>query len=258
MNIVEKNTRVPASVAGGGTTRGVGGGGLTVAARTCICGHLTGRSTVQARSSHGPPHYEIISRHMRTNFKQRARSWIKRRLPLGAAKHPLYHSTMVHNFSSVPDSLFPAALRRTHNPRRRTDEVHHTVPVHRHILLRDHLDRLLREHPAEERRRVRQVCARRARAAAPTTHRVSTHTFFGEGGGTHSSPTTLASSSSGRTVSAPAAPAISAVSAAGVTSVRCQCVAGGEGRRGRTGAALEQRGERGEPEVRDGLLRGNL
>ena len=67
----------------------------------------------------------------------------------------------------------------TDRARPHVDHVDDAVAIHGHILLRDHLDRLLRDHPAQERRRVRQVCGRRACAACGSSEISS----FGDGSG---------------------------------------------------------------------------
>lgn len=67
-------------------------------------------------------------------------------------------STSAVSYTLVTDA------RSADNPGPGVDQVDDAVAVQRDVLLRDDLDRLLRDEPAEERRHVREVGRRGARS----------------------------------------------------------------------------------------------
>ena len=75
-------------------------------------------------------------------------------------------ASMIHvNFSTSPLSyIFSSDARSADNPGPGVDQVDDAVTVQRDVLLRDDLDRLLRDEPTKERCHVREVCRWGARS----------------------------------------------------------------------------------------------
>ncbi len=94
-------------------------------------------------------------------------SGIQRNAP--DARKAIDKATGLYVTSTLPILPHLYCLRPTgssDDTRPRVHEVDNAVAVQRHVLFRDHLDRLLRDEPAQERRHVRDVRRRRTRAAA--------------------------------------------------------------------------------------------
>lgn len=168
------------------------------------------------------------------------------------------YSTMIHCTSPPPSYV---VLCLTNDPRPRPHEVDDTRPVHGNVLLCDHLDRLLRDHPPEKRRRIREVRRRRARPVGNNRQRPRiSMERRGRGRTALRRRCRFLPREARRFVRREPGSLLSTLLRSPLVESKEHEYArlGGRVRGGRTGAAVEQRGERGEAEVRRCFFRGHL